>query len=379
MRYFLVVGEASGDLHASNLMRELLKLDAQAEFAFFGGDLMASVSGHLIKHYRDMAFMGFIAVAMNARTILANMSLCKQEIKSWKPDVLILVDYASFNLRIAAFVKKNIPGLSVHFYISPKIWAWKEYRIKAFRKYIDKMYVILPFETEFFAKHGYPVSYVGNPSVDSVVSFRSKPFDEAAFRSSYALDKRPVLAVLPGSRKGEIQGNLQLMLQVAANYPQFQIVVAGAPGLDQSFYEPFMPAGTKLIFNETYSLLEIAYTAIVTSGTATLETCLFSTPQVVCYAIRGGQLANWIFRHFMHVPYFSLVNLIAGHTVVPELMGALFTKVHLTAALEPLLSETPERASMLQGYAQVQEKLGLPGAAARTAKLIFGSINEVFA
>lgn len=376
MKYFLVVGEASGDLHASNVMRELLALDPDAEFRFFGGDKMASVGGRLVKHYRDMAFMGFVAVVMNARTILKNMALCKAQIMDWKPDVLILVDYASFNLKIARFVKMNLPFLPVHFYISPKIWAWKEYRIKSFKRYIDQMFVILPFEKDFFAKHDFPVSYVGNPCVDSIADFRSKPFDPSAFRSKYSLDERPVLAVLPGSRRAEIKSNLPLMLQVASGYPQFQIVVAGSPGIEEDFYAPCMPAGTKLIFGETYPLLALAYAALVTSGTATLETCLISTPQVVCYALRGGRIPNWIFGRFMHVPYISLVNLIAGKMVVPELMGALFNKVQLTATLEPLLSETPERAAMLEGYADVREKLGKPGAAAKTASLVYRALTE---
>lgn len=370
MKYFLVAGEASGDLHASNLMRELLALDPQAEFRFFGGDKMASVGGRLLKHYREMAFMGFVAVLMNARTILRNMALCKKEIADWKPDVLILVDYASFNLKIAAFVKKNLPGLPIHFYISPKIWAWKEYRIHAFKKYIDHMYVILPFETEFFAKHDFPVSYVGNPSVDSVAAYFDQAFDEVGFRKRFGLDDRPVLALLPGSRKGEIQGNLPLMLQVAGRYPAFQLVVAGAPGQTSDFYQKYLTNGEKLIFDETYSLLRVAHTAIVTSGTATLETALIGTPQVVSYAVKGGNLPNWVFRRFMHVRHFSLVNLIAGKTVVQELMGGQLNDANLTAALEPLLSDTPERQAVLNGYAEVKERLGKPGAARNTAGLL---------
>jgi lipid-A-disaccharide synthase len=373
MKYFLVAGEASGDLHASNVMRELLMLDPKAEFLFLGGDQMLSVGGRLVKHYRDMAYMGIIDVVMHARTILKNMSLCKKEILEWGPDILILVDYASFNLKIAKYVKSLRPSLPVHFYISPKIWAWKEYRIKAFKKYIDKMYVILPFETAFFARHHFPVSYVGNPCVDSIAAFHSKSFDTNAFRVSYFLDERPVLALLPGSRKGEICSNLPLMMEVASQYPAFQTVVSGAPGIETDFYSTFIHADTKLIFGETYSLLEMAYAALVTSGTATLETSLISTPQVVCYSFRGGSLPNWIFRHFMHVPYISLVNLIAGRMVVPELMGAFFTKENLKEALEPLLSDTPERQTMLQGYTEVQEKLGGPGAAAKTASLIYNS------
>lgn len=370
MKYFLVAGEASGDLHASNLMRELLVLDPQAEFRYFGGDKMAAVGGTLLKHYREMAFMGFVAVLMNAKTILRNMDLCKKEIAGWEPDVLVLVDYASFNLKIAAFVKKNLPKLPIHFYISPKIWAWKEYRIKSFKKFIDHMYVILPFETEFFAKHGFPVSYVGNPSVDSVATYFEQPFDEVDFRKQHGLDDRPVLALLPGSRKGEIHGNLPLMLEVASRHSKFQLVVAGAPGQALSFYEPYLQHGERLIFGETYSLLRIAHTAIVTSGTATLETALIDTPQVVTYAVAGGSLPNWIFRRFMHVPYFSLVNLIAGKTVVNELMGVLLNDANLSTALEPLLSDTPERQALLEGYTEVRAKLGKPGAARKTAELI---------
>ena len=376
MKYFLVAGEASGDLHASNVMRELLVLDPKAEFRFFGGDKMASIGGQCVKHYREMAFMGVIAVLMNARKVLDNLSLCKKEVTDWKPDVLILVDYASFNLKIAQYVKENIPGLPVHFYISPKIWAWKEYRIKSFKKYIDKMYVILPFETDFFAKHDFPVEYVGNPCVDSIADYRSKPFDAAAFKAKFKLDERPVIAVLPGSRKAEIKSNLPLMLEAALKYSEFQVVVSGAPGIDTSFYAPYIRSGTRLVFEETYNLLELAYAALVTSGTATLETGLIGTPQVVCYSFRGGSIPNWVFKHFMHVPYICLVNLIAGRMVVPELMGVLFNKVQLAATLEPLLSDTPERKIMLQGYAEVQTKLGQPGAAAKTALLINKSLTE---
>jgi lipid-A-disaccharide synthase len=376
MKYFLVVGEASGDLHASNLMRELLLLDPKAEFRFFGGDRMAEVGGTPLRHYRDMAFMGFVAVALNARTILKNMAFCKSEITSWKPDVLILVDYAGFNLNIAAFAKKNLPGLPVHFYISPKIWAWKEYRIKAFRKYIDQMYVILPFETAFFAKHRFPVTYVGNPCVDSVSDYFELPFDEKEFRGLYGLDERPILALLPGSRKGEIHRNLPTMLQAVSAYPVFQVVVAGAPGQEPSFYEAFLGSNVRLVFGQTYSLLRVARAALITSGTATLEAALVGTPQVVCYAVPGGSLPNWAFRHFMHVPYFSLVNLIAGKPVVHELLGALYTPVHLKTALEPLLSESPERKAMLESYAEIRVILGSPGAARKTAEQMIQTLKQ---
>lgn len=374
MRYFLIAGEASGDLHASNVMRELQKLDPKAEFRFFGGDKMAAIGGEPVKHYRDMAYMGIVAVLKNIHKVLANLALCKKELTSWKPDVLILVDYASFNLKIARYVKEQVPELPVHFYISPKIWAWKEYRIKSFKKYIDRMYVILPFETDFFAKHNFAVSYVGNPCVDSIADFRSRPYDKLSFLSEYGLDQRPILALLPGSRKAEIKSNLPLMLEAALSYPDYQVVVSGAPGVEKNYYEAFLPESIPLIFGETYKLVDLAYVALVTSGTATLETGLLSTPQIVCYAYKGGRLPNWIFQKFMHVPFISLVNLVAGKMVVPELFGVLFNRVQLKTSLESLLSDTVERKIMLQGYSEVQEKLGHPGAAAQTAKLIYQSL-----
>ncbi len=370
MKYFLVAGEASGDLHASNLMRELLKNDPQAEFRYFGGDCMAAVGGTLLKHYRDMAFMGIVDVLMHARTVLGNLKSCKQAVRDWNPDALILVDYASFNLKIAAFVKENLPELTVHFYISPKIWAWKEYRIKAFRAYIDRLYVILPFETAFFAKHHYPVEYVGNPCVDSVAEYLDTPFDEATFRAENALDARPVLALLPGSRTGEIRRNLPLMSEVAKRFPDFQFVVAGAPGQDKALYASLIGDEVPVLFGQTYSLVRIAKAAMVTSGTATLEVALLNTPQVVCYEGGGIPFPNWVFKHIMHVPYFSLVNLIAGKAVVQELLGKYFTEASLHAAIAPLLTDSPEREITLKGYAEVRVLLGEPGASSRAARAI---------
>jgi lipid-A-disaccharide synthase len=375
MKYFLVAGEASGDLHASNLMREIQRLDSQAQFRFFGGDCMAQVAGVPIKHYREMAYMGVVDVLLHAKTILKNMDLCKREIAQWKPDALILVDYASFNLKIAEFVKKQLPNIQVHFYISPKIWAWKEYRIHAFRKYIDFMYVILPFEIEFFAKHQFPVEYVGNPSVDSVSTFIAFHPDIAAVRESLDLDDRPILALLPGSRTGEIRRNLPLMLQVAAEYPAYQVVLAGAPGKDAAEYAPYLNAQTKLLFGETYKLLHVSDAALVTSGTATLETALFDVPQVVCYAVPGGPFPNWIFKILMHVPYFSLVNLIADKPVVPELLGRKFTLEQVLEALKPLLTDSPERRMQKQGYEIVRARLGQPGAAVKAAQSMFDKIK----
>lgn len=375
MKYFIIAGEASGDLHASNLMKEIAKIDLNAEFRFLGGDKMLSVGGHIVRHYRDMAFMGLFSVLKNLEKISKNFDICKKELLTWKPDVLILVDYASFNLRIAEFVKKNLPEIPVHFYISPKIWAWKEYRIKAFKSYIDKMYVILPFETEFFGKHNFPVSYVGNPCVDSVDAFlNSERPDIESFRANHNLSVKPILALLPGSRTSEINRNLPAMYRVASGFDKYQIVVSGAPGIEPDYYKKYLTSDTKIVFGETYSLLEHSHTALVTSGTATLETALFGIPQVVCFGVPYGNIPNWIFSHFMHVKYISLVNLIAGYTVVDELMGALFNEVNLTAALEPLLNESPERRAIIDGYSEMKKRLGGPGASETTARLIYDEL-----
>lgn len=375
MKYFLVAGEASGDLHAANLMQAIKRLDTDARFRFLGGDRMAVLGGEPITHYRDMAFMGFFAVLKHARSLLCILKDAKQAILDWEPDVLILVDYASFNLRVAAYVKQHRPELPVQFYIAPKLWAWKTYRIRAFKRYIDALYVIFPFEPTFFASHAYKALYVGNPSVDSVTAHKTKPFDRAAFKIAHGLDDRPVLALLPGSRLAEINSNLRVMAKVAARFPAFQVVVAGAPGVSPEVYSAWLTPSTPLVFDATYDVLQVAHAALVTSGTATLETALFGVPQVVCYAVRGGRLPNWAFEHWMKVPYFSLVNLIAGKAVVPELMGDRLNPENLTAALMPLLTDTPERAVMLEGYAGIQSLLGEPGAAERTAKAVCVSLG----
>jgi lipid-A-disaccharide synthase len=376
MRYFLVAGEASGDLHAANLMREINRLDPQADFRFFGGDYMAELGGDPVIHYRNMAYMGVVDVLLHARTLLRIMDRCKQEIASWHPDVVILVDYASFNLRIAKYVKSQWPGLPVHFYISPKLWAWKTYRIHSFKRYIDCLYVIFPFEPAFFWKYNVEANYVGNPSVDSVCSFTSshQP-DVDAFRRKHGLDERPVLALLPGSRRSEIKGNLPLMLDAAAQFPAYQVVVAGAPGVSIDLYDTLVPKGIPLVFNETYPLLLHAYAALVTSGTATLETALFEVPQVVCYAVNVGWVANLVFRLFMKVPHISLVNLIAEKELVPELMGGKFSRKRMVKTLAPLLGETTERKAMLDGYVAMKAVLGGPGAAVRTAEAIVSSLQ----
>lgn len=374
MRYFLIAGEASGDLHASNLMLALKKRDPQAVFCFLGGDLMQHIGGTLVKHYREMAYMGVIPVILHARTILRNMETCKEAIKSFKPDVVILVDYPGFNLKIAKFVKTQL-RLPVYYYISPKIWAWKKYRIHSFRKYVDRMFCILPFEKEFYKELNYSIDYVGNPSVDAVALYREKKQTDT-FLEDNQLNEKPILALLSGSRKQEITKNLPLMINVASAYPDYQSVVSGAPGLEIDDYKKILQGrNISIVFDQTYALLEHSSAALVTSGTATLETALFRVPQVVCYHFGGGKLVNFIFRHFFHTPYISLVNLIAGCEVVQELFGAKFTYQQVASELHRILYDTDYRNQMLGGYDDVIRILGKPGASERTADLIIQSLT----
>ena len=344
MKYFLIAGEASGDLHASNLMAALKEKDPEADFRFFGGDLMQAVGGTLVKHYKEMAFMGFIPVLLNLRTILNNMKTCQEDIRKYQPDVVILIDYPGFNLKIAKFVK-TVLHLPVYYYISPKIWAWKQYRIKDFRRYVDRMFCILPFETEFFRKLDYSVDYVGNPSVDSVAQNKEKQANRPdTFMADERLPDKPILALLAGSRRQEIKDNLPTMLEVAAAYPDYQPVIAGAPGLEPEYYKQYIgnhPA--KIVFGKTYDLLQHSRAALVTSGTATLETSLFRVPQVVCYYVVAGPLASFIFRNFFHTKYISLVNLIAGREVVQELFGARFSYQQIHDELGKILHDTAYR------------------------------------
>ena len=377
MKYFLIAGEASGDLHASNLMAALKEKDPEADFRFFGGDLMQAVGGTLVKHYKEMAFMGFIPVLLNLRTILNNMKTCQEDIRKYQPDVVILIDYPGFNLKIAKFVK-TVLHLPVYYYISPKIWAWKQYRIKDFRRYVDRMFCILPFETEFFRKLNYSVDYVGNPSVDSVAQYKKKQVSGAdTFIADEGLADKPILALLAGSRRQEIKDNLPTMLEVAAAYPDYQPVIAGAPGLEPDYYKQYIgnhPA--RIVFGKTYDLLQHSRAALVTSGTATLETSLFRVPQVVCYYVAAGRLASFIFRNFFHTKYISLVNLIAGREVVQELFGARFSYQQIRDELGKILHDTAYRQQMLDGYDEIICLLGKPGASQRTAELIYRSLGH---
>lgn len=376
MKYYIIAGEASGDLHASNLMRAIKNTDPQADFHFLGGDLMKQVGGTLVKHYREMAFMGFIPVLMNLRTILRNMQVCREDIRQYQPDVVILIDYPGFNLKIAKYVK-TVLHIPVHYYISPKIWAWKQYRIKDFRKYVDHLYSILPFEPAFFQRLDYQVDYVGNPSVDSVSNYQQQEsVGKSTFFRMNRLADKPILALLAGSRKQEIRDNLPVMLRVATQFPEYQPIIAGAPGIDPAYYQQYTDGSVQILFQQTYPLLQHSDAALVTSGTATLETALFRVPQVVCYYVPAGRLASFIFRHFFHTPYISLVNLIAGKEVVQELFGARFSEENITTELKRIIHDKTYRETMLQNYDEMIRILGKPGASIRTAELIVKRIKH---
>lgn len=369
MKYYLIAGEASGDLHASRLMRALKENDTQTEFRFYGGDQMASVGGTLVKHYRELAYMGFVPVLLHLPTILRNMKRAKDDIAEWRPDVVILVDYPGFNLSIAEFVhqKKLCP---VYYYISPKIWAWKEYRIKRIRRDVDELFSILPFEVEFFeGKHHYPIHYVGNPTADEV-----REYQQTNTSCSPDHSKQKVIALLAGSRRQEIKDNLPTMLRAARKFlaDGYELVLAGAPGIDDDYYRQFIEGtDVKLVKNQTFALLAHAHAALVTSGTATLETALFGVPQVVCYETPLPRLIGWLRKKVLKVKYISLVNLIADDEVVPELVADSFTLQNLEQELAALLpDDSPHRLHMLEGYKEVRRRLGTECAPENAARII---------
>ena len=373
MKYYLIVGEASGDLHASNLMRALKERDPQADFRFFGGDLMKDVGGTLVKHYKDLAYMGFIPVLLHLRTIFKNMDYCKQDIVGWQPDVVILVDYPGFNLKIAEYLKKNTT-IPVYYYISPKIWAWKEYRIKNIKRDVDELFSILPFEVDFFKGHQYPIHYVGNPCVDAVDAYQknhAETFDE--FVTSNSLSEKPIVALLAGSRKQEIKDNLPMMLEAAKPFvDKYQLVLAGAPGIDPAYYQKYVgnDVPVKIIFGQTYRLLQQAKAALVTSGTATLETALFRVPQAVCYYTPVGKLIAFLRRHILKVKYISLVNLVANKEVVRELVADTMTVANVRSELDALLNDEQYRGQMLKEYDRMIKILGPAGASHQAASKI---------
>ena len=368
MRYFIIAGEASGDLHASNLMRELRIADTQAEFCFLGGDLMQAQGGKMIKHYRDMAFMGIVAVLKNARTVLKNLSDCKQAITDFQPDVLILVDYPSFNLRMARFVKENL-NTKVYYYISPKLWAWKEYRIKEIKRYVDKMFTIFPFETAFYAKHNYDVEYVGNPTVDSICARPHQNQSFADFCSENKLPAKPIIAILAGSRKQEIVGCLPRMVDAGLRFPDYQVIIAGAPGIEADLYNSVLKGrDVSVVFGKTYELLQQSKAAVVNSGTATLETALIGTPEVVVYHVPLGRIGYFVKEMVVRVKFVSLVNIVAEKLIVKELLAHLFTVKNIAAELDLILNNTTYRQTMLQNYSIIKKALGEPGTAERAAK-----------
>lgn len=379
MRYYLIAGEASGDLHASGLMNSLKAADGSAEFRFFGGDLMSAVGGTLVKHYREMAYMGFIPVMLHLRTILRNMAMCKHDIMDWAPDVVILVDYPGFNLSIAKFVhaKTHIP---VYYYISPKIWAWKEYRVKSIKRYVDGMFSILPFEVSFYeGKHGYKIHYVGNPTVDEVAKFMEKyteTREEFCLRNHLDAAK-PIIALLAGSRKQEIKDNLSTMIEAAARFDDYQMVLAGAPAISPEYYSKFMSRiDVKVVHNETYALLSHSTATLVTSGTATLEAALFDVPQIVCYETPVPWLIRLAFKYIIKVRYISLVNLIVDKEVVPELFADKFTNENIVARLRDVLPGGDSRGRMLAGYGDVRDKLGYTIAPDNAARMMIGMLSR---
>ena len=378
MKYYLIVGEASGDLHAAHLMNALKKVDNEADFRFFGGDRMAEVGGTLVRHYKDTAYMGFYTVMTHLPAIFKNMALCKEDIRQWQPDVVILVDYPGFNLDIAKYVHKNHLA-KVFYYISPKIWAWKEHRIKNIKRDVDALFSILPFEVDFYErKHHYPINYVGNPTADEVSDFKQK-YDEnfLQFCKRNNLTEQPIIALLAGSRKTEIKDNFPRMMKVMERFPEYQFVLAGAPSIDDDYYQRFI-SGSRVgvVHDDTFALLANATAALVTSGTATLETALFNVPQVVCYATPVAPFWGFLKRHLLKVKYISLVNLIADKEVVPELVADTFTHQRLVDELGDILPGAKGRETMLNGYAEMRKAIEKPDAPGNAAKLMVEMLKK---
>jgi len=371
MKYYIIAGEASGDLHGSNLMKSIFNEDSQAEIHFWGGDLMQKAGGTLVKHYRALAFMGFAEVVMNLKTILSNIKFCKADIENFNPDVIIFIDYPGFNMRIAKWAKQK--GIPTHYYISPQIWAWKENRIKDIKRDVDKMYVILPFEKDFYEKkHNFPVEFVGHPLIDAIHD--REHIDEKAFRKEFNLDEKPIIALLPGSRKQEISKMLSEMLSVVKDFPSYQFVIAGAPSQEYEFYSQFLNnENVHFISNRTYDLLSVSTAALVTSGTATLETALFKVPEVVCY--KGNWISYQIAKKIITLKYISLVNLIMDKEVVTELIQSDCNTKKIKAELHKIL-ETNHREKVLEQYEILEKKLGGVGASHKTAKLIVDKVKN---
>ncbi len=372
MKYYIIAGEASGDLHGSNLMKGLKMVDTEADFRFWGGDLMHQQGGEIVKHYKETAIMGFFEVLINLGKIKSFFKLAKQDIQQYNPDVLILVDYPGFNLRMAEFAKSI--GLKTYYYISPKIWAWKESRIKKIKAFVDKMFVIFPFEVDYFKKHNYPVDYAGNPLLDEVQEKidEKQSFDEFIVKNQ--LENKPVVGILAGSRKQEIDRNLGVMLEIIPEYKDYQFVIAAAPSIEPEYYNKFIEGhDVKVVFNQTYDVLKHSKAALVTSGTATLETALFNVPQVVCY--RAGNISYAIAKQFVKINYISLVNLIMDSEVVKELIQFDMNPKMVKSELDKVLFEGNLRTKMLNNYQKLREVLGGTGASERVAKLIYNYLK----
>lgn len=368
MKYYLIAGEASGDLHGSNLMKELKLADKNASFRFFGGNLMQNVGGELVKHYSEMAFMGFVNVMLNIKTINKNLKFCKTDLLEFQPDVLILIDYPGFNLRIGEFAKKN--NIRVFYYISPKVWAWKAHRVKKIKEVVDEMFTIFPFETEFFKKYDFDVHYVGNPLLDSISEFRKKALSKEEFTSKNNLDNRKIVALLAGSRVQEIKNTLPLMVEIAKLFPEFQFVVAGVNSLDIELYKKYLTeSSVHLIFDQTYDLLNNSHTALVASGTASLETALLNVPQTVIYKMEGGWLVDVVMRNFvLKTVGVALPNIIMNKIIVNEYIQTKMTLKNVKAEMKKLLFDKEYRDKIFENYNRLNELMGEPGGSKRTAQ-----------
>ena len=374
MKFYIIAGEASGDLHASNLIKSIIAQAPEATFRAWGGDLMHEAGADVIKHYRDLAFMGFAEVIMNLRTILKNITYCKKDILAYKPDAVILIDYPGFNLRIAEFLKEQ--GIKVYYYISPQVWAWKKNRVHKIKRTVDKMFVILPFEKDFYKQYDYQVDYVGHPLLDAIQKRSSSKQVLDELRQDLGLSEKPIVAILPGSRKQEIAKMLPIMLKQSNEFKDYQFVIAVAPSFDLSFFDEYISKfpHVKLVENRTYDLLELAHAAMVTSGTATLEAALFRIPEVVCY--KGNPISYHIARKIVDIEYISLVNLIMDKEVVKELIQSDLNHKLLKAELGKLLAPTKERKEMLHTFDLLIDKLGGGGASKKTAELILADMNH---
>lgn len=375
MKYYIIVGEPSGDLHASNLMRGLQTVDTEADFRFWGGDLMAAVGGQMVRHYRDTAVMGVVDVIFSLPKIQRNFKLCKHDMLEYQPDVVILVDYAGFNLPMAKFAKQH--RFRTHYYIAPKTWASKEHRVRQIRKYVDKLYTIMPFETEYFARHRIEASYCGNPVMDAIENrpFKGEAFEDFCRRNS--LSDKPKVALLAGSRRSELKYNLPVMLSAVKHFPDYEFVIAGAPSFAVADYEPYLAGNenVKLVFDQTYQLVQQARLALVTSGTATLETALLRCPQVVVYLMWGGAFSNFVAHRLIKVPFISLVNLILGREAVVELFQSAYTQPRMLALMRELISDSESRTRMLADYEELAARVGNHGCSHRAAQMMYNDLK----